>query len=673
MKKKIMLINAVHEEESRVAIIEDGYLQELDIESANKTVTKSNIYKGTITKVEPSLQAAFVEYGSTRQGFLPLSEIHPDYWKESADKSADPKSVSIQDVVEHKKSVLVQVVKEERGNKGAALTTEVSLAGRYLVLSPNNTRGGISRKLSDEERRNMKQILSQLNVPENMGLIVRTAGKDQTLEALQRDYSYLRLLWDEIRIKSESAPTPSLIYLDGDLATRAIRDHFTDDINEIWVDKHDVYQRTKQFVHAVIPGKEKLVKLYRGKKPLFRQHEIESQCEEIHEREIELPSGGSVVFDPTEALTSVDVNSAKSTGKKHIDDTALATNLEAAYEIARQLRIRDIGGLVVIDFIDMASRKHAQQVEEALRAATKGDKARIQIARISRFGLLEMSRQRLHPSVRESTTETCPRCSGRGGIRTVESMALQMLTRMEDLAEAGKKPTLIVQLPAETSEYLMNHKRDIVARIEENYDVQINMQIRPDLLIPHYRIERHWTEDGQQRIEVLEDTSKGKKPVRSGRKLKHSVPVVGIPTPDRSRTRSSGKGIIRSIIDALFGSADSKKPAAPHRKKPGGRTPAKNTQANREEGRHDGKARRNRRRRRSKPSGEQSPQQAQQAESKQQPEQGNSQHQEGTGQKNRRRRRRRRSGGPQGELGNSNGNQQAEQQQAQPETVGGGE
>ncbi len=673
MKKKIMLINAVHEEESRVAIIEDGYLQELDIESANKTVTKSNIYKGTITKVEPSLQAAFVEYGSTRQGFLPLSEIHPDYWKESADKSADPKSVSIQDVVEHKKSVLVQVVKEERGNKGAALTTEVSLAGRYLVLSPNNTRGGISRKLSDEERRNMKQILSQLNVPENMGLIVRTAGKDQTLEALQRDYSYLRLLWDEIRIKSESAPTPSLIYLDGDLATRAIRDHFTDDINEIWVDKHDVYQRTKQFVHAVIPGKEKLVKLYRGKKPLFRQHEIESQCEEIHEREIELPSGGSVVFDPTEALTSVDVNSAKSTGKKHIDDTALATNLEAAYEIARQLRIRDIGGLVVIDFIDMASRKHAQQVEEALRAATKGDKARIQIARISRFGLLEMSRQRLHPSVRESTTETCPRCSGRGGIRTVESMALQMLTRMEDLAEAGKKPTLIVQLPAETSEYLMNHKRDIVARIEENYDVQINMQIRPDLLIPHYRIERHWTEDGQQRIEVLEDTSKGKKPVRSGRKLKHSVPVVGIPTPDRSRTRSSGKGIVRSIIDALFGNADSKKPATPHRNKPGGRMPAKNTQANREESRYDGKPRRNRRRRRSKPSGEQSPQQAQQAESKQQPEQGNSQPQEGTGQKNRRRRRRRRSGGPQGEQGNGNGNQQAEQQQAQPETVGGGE
>ena len=528
---KRMLINASHDEESRVAIAEGGYLHELDIESAQKTLTKSNIYKGKVTKVEASLQAAFVEYGAARQGFLSLSEIHPDYWKDGVDKTSNPRNVSIQDVLAPKQELLVQVVKEERGNKGAALTTQISLAGRYLVLSPNTTRGGISRKLSDEERRSMKEILSQLDVPENMGLIIRTAGKDQTLEALQRDYQYLRRLWDEIRIKSETTPPPALIYLEGDLATRAIRDHFSDDVDEIWVDNHDVYTHTKAFVHAVLPGKEKLVKLYRGKVPLFRKYDIESQCEEMHEREIRLPTGGSIVLDPTEALTSIDVNSARATKGKHIDDTALAINLEAAEEIARQLRIRDIGGLIVIDFIDMVSRKHGQQVEDTLRKACKNDKARIQFARISRFGLLEMSRQRLHPSVRESTTEPCPRCQGRGFIRTVDSMALQMLTCMEDWAEAGKKPTLVVQVPSDTGEYLMNNKRDSIARIEETYEIQITLQIRPDLDIPHYRIERQWMENNQQRVEVLEDTNKRVKPPRPGRKLKPLKPVVGIPSP----------------------------------------------------------------------------------------------------------------------------------------------
>jgi len=526
-----MLINALHDEESRVAIIEDGYLHELDIESAHKAVTKSNIYRGKITKVEASLQAAFIEYGSARQGFLPINEIHPDYWKEGVDKSQNPRNLSIQDILQPKQEILVQVVKEERGNKGAALTTNISLAGRYLVLSPNTVRGGISRKLSDEDRRSMKEILKQLEVPDNMGLIIRTAGKDQTLEALQRDYQYLRRLWDEIRITSETTPSPALIYLDGDLATRAIRDHFSEDIKEIWVDNHEVYTRTKAFVHAVIPGKEKLVKLYRGKKPLFRLHNIEAQCEETHHREIRLPSGGSIVLDPTEALTAIDVNSARATKGKHIDDTALAINLEAAEEVARQLRIRDIGGLIVIDFIDMANRKHGQQVEDLLRKACKGDKARIQFARISRFGLLEMSRQRLHPSVRESTTEGCPRCQGRGSIRTVDSMALQMLTRMEDWSEKGKRPTLIVQVPSETGEYLMNNKRANIARIEEAYDIQITLQIRQELDIPHYRIERQWNENNQQRIEVLEDTGKRIKPPRPNRKLKPVKPVVGIPTP----------------------------------------------------------------------------------------------------------------------------------------------
>lgn len=559
---KRMLINASHDEESRVAIAEDGYLHELDIESAQKTLTKSNIYKGKVTKVEASLQAAFVEYGAARQGFLSLSEIHPDYWKDGVDKSTNPRNVSIQDVLAPKQELLVQVVKEERGNKGAALTTQISLAGRYLVLSPNTTRGGISRKLSDEERRSMKEILSQLDVPENMGLIIRTAGKDQTLEALQRDYQYLRRLWDEIRIKSETTPPPALIYLEGDLATRAIRDHFSDDVDEIWVDNHEIYTHTKAFVHAVLPGKEKLVKLYRGKIPLFRKYGIESQCEEMHEREIRLRTGGSIVLDPTEALTSIDVNSARATKGKHIDDTALAINLEAAEEIARQLRIRDIGGLIVIDFIDMVSRKHGQQVEDMLRKACKADKARIQFARISRFGLLEMSRQRLHPSVRESTTEPCPRCQGRGFIRTVDSMALQMLTRMEDWAEAGKKPTLVVQVPSDTGEYLMNNKRDNIARIEESYEIQITLQIRPDLDIPHYRIERQWTESNQQRVEVLEDTSKRVKPPRPSRKLKPMKPVVGVPTPPPDlpeKKEKKKKSALTTLIDILTGQSRKEK------------------------------------------------------------------------------------------------------------------
>jgi len=655
--KKRMLINALHDEESRVAIVEDGYLHELDIESAHKALTKSNIYRGKITKVEGSLQAAFVEYGAARQGFLPLGEIHPDYWKDGVDKSANPRNLSIQDLLESKQELLVQVVKEERGNKGAALTTNISLAGRYLVLSPNTARGGISRKLSDDDRRSMKEILKQLEVPENMGLIIRTAGKDQTLEALQRDYQYLRRLWDEIRITSETTASPALIYLEGDLATRAIRDHFSDDIEEIWVDNHEVYTHTKAFVHAVLPGKEKLVKLYRGKKPLFRHYGVESQCEEVHEREIRLPTGGSIVLDPTEALTAIDVNSARATKGKHIDDTALAINLEAAEEVARQLRIRDIGGLIVIDFIDMANRKHGQKVEEVLRKACKNDKARIQFARISRFGLLEMSRQRLHPSIRESTTEGCPRCQGRGSIRTVDSMALQMLTRMEDWAEKGKKPTLVVQVPSDTGEYLMNNKRTNIARIEEAYEVQITMQIRPELNIPHYRIERQWNDKNQQRVEVLEDTSKRIKPPRSGKKMKPVKPVVGIPTPPPTPVLKEEKkeGALKTLIGFLTGQKrkeavtkesekkeaaekenQQKQQARPNRRRRGGnrnrkRTPvAKNTEAketaNRDNPQHN---------KDQKPAEPKQPQQAA-------AENGNGEAASGEAKKRRRRRRRRR-------------------------------
>jgi len=562
VEKKCILINAIHPEENRVAIVDRGYLQELEIEAADKVQVKSNIYKGIITRVEPSLQAAFVEYGSAKQGFLPLNEIHSDYWRSGGDAECDPRKSHIQDVIEGRQEILVQVVKEERGNKGAALTTFISLAGRYLVLSPNTARVGISRKLNDEDRRTVKQLIEKLDVPTNMGLIVRTAGKDQELESLQRDFSYLMRLWEEIRMKADDAKVPAFIYLDGDLATRTIRDHFSDDIEEIWVDQYELYQRTKQFVHAVLPGKEKIVKLYRDKVPLFTKYNIEDQCAEIYAREINMASGAQLVFDPTEALTSIDINSGRSTSAKHIDDTALETNLEAAREIARQLRIRDIGGLVVIDFIDMSSRKHAQLVEEELRIACKGDKARIQFARISRFGLLEMSRQRLHLSIRESTSEECPRCQGMGSIRTVESLALHMLIRIDEEAKRVKEGgALVVQMSAEAVDYLSNHKRQNLIHLEDVYKIPVHLQSKMEIDHPHYRIERQWQDDsGQARIEVLEDTAKGKKPAKNKRKFKQKQqPIVGVPQVDSEEvghTSMTQEGWWKRFLSLFFSSSD---------------------------------------------------------------------------------------------------------------------
>ncbi|MDX8377248.1 MAG: Rne/Rng family ribonuclease [Mariprofundales bacterium] len=544
MNKKMLLINASHEEESRVALVEDERLLELDIEASSKAQTKSNIYKGMITKIEPSLQAAFVEYGSERQGFLPIGEIHPSYWKDDADKSADPRKINIQDVLEAKQTILVQIVKEERGSKGAAITTFISLAGRYLVLSPNTQRGGISRKLNEEDRRALKRIISNLEVPEEMGLIVRTAGKDRNLEFLESDFEYLKNLWDEIVITADTAPMPSLIYQDGDLSTRAIRDHFTDDIDEVWVDNQDVYHRTRTFMHAVLPGKERLVRLFQGKTSLFRHFRIEEQAATIHERELRLPSGASVVFDPTEALTSIDINSSRATTGTHIDDTALTINLEATHEIARQLRVRDIGGLVVIDYIDMASRKHGQEVEEALRDACKNDKARIQITRISRFGLLEMSRQRLHPSVREVTTQVCPQCSGHGRTRTLESLALHLLSRMEHWGESCKHDlhVLEVQMPSEAGEYLINNKREHLARVEQLAGVHINLHLRSDFTVPHYRIERQVSERGQQKVDVLEDTNKQfKLATRGNRRVRAPKAMLSIVAAQKAQKEQEGK------------------------------------------------------------------------------------------------------------------------------------
>ena len=407
-----MLINATQQEELRVALVDGQRLYDLDIESSSREQKKANIYKGKITRVEPSLEAAFVEYGSERHGFLPLKEISREYFKKGSDKGGRP---NIKDVVAEGTEVIVQVDKEERGNKGAALTTFISLAGRYLVLMPNNPRaGGISRRIEGDDRKQLKEALDGVTIPPKTGAIVRTAGIGRTSEELQWDLDYLMTLWDAITGAAEERRSPFLIYQESNVVIRAIRDYLRQDIGEVLIDKPEVYQEALNFVQQVMPSYQNKIKLYDEPIPLFNRFQIESQIETAFQREVHLPSGGSIVIDPTEALVSIDINSARATRGSDIEETALQTNLEAADEISRQLRLRDIGGLIVIDFIDMTPIKNQREVENRMRDALKVDRARVQLGRISRFGLLEMSRQRLRPSLIESRGAVCPRCNGQG-------------------------------------------------------------------------------------------------------------------------------------------------------------------------------------------------------------------------------------------------------------------
>ncbi len=502
---KRMLINASQSEELRVALV-DGYkLYDFDIEIPSKEQKKSNIYKGIITHVEASLEAAFVNYGADKHGFLPFKEIAPLYRRPVASANAEttgdgkPRRQSVKDLIRVGQEVIVQIEKEERGNKGAALTTYISLAGTYLVLMPNNPKaGGISRRIEGETRNELREAMGALEIPENMGLIVRTAGCGKNVEELQWDLNYLLQLWDAIDRSSTQQEAPFLVFQESNVIIRALRDHLRTNIDEILIDDPEAFQLVKSFLKQVIPDFLSKIRLYKDPVPLFNRYHIESQIEVAYNREVSLPSGGSIVIDHTEALTSIDINSARATKGSDIEETALTTNLEATDEIARQLRLRDLGGLFVIDFIDMSSIKHQRMVENQLREAIKIDRARIQTGRISRFGLLEMSRQRMRPSLGDSTQLTCPRCKGQGTIRNVESVALSVLRIIEEEAMKKGAEKIIAHLSIECAAFLLNEKRSAIERIENRLKVAIVVLPCKHLETPAYEIERIKERDFQE-------------------------------------------------------------------------------------------------------------------------------------------------------------------------------
>ncbi|MCF5855677.1 ribonuclease E [Aeromonas veronii] len=485
---KRMLINATQEEELRVALVDGQQLYDLDIESPGHEQKKANIYKGKITRVEPSLEAAFVDYGAERHGFLPLKEIARNYFPSGYSYQGRP---NIKEVVREGQEVIVQIDKEERGTKGAALTTFISLAGSYLVLMPNNPRaGGISRRIEGDERTELKEALSGLTVPEGMGLIVRTAGVGKSPEELEWDLNVLLNHWDSIHKASQERAAPVLIHQESNVIVRAIRDYLRRDVGEILIDNPVIFERAKAHIELVRPDFLNRVKLYKGEVALFNHFQIESQIESAFQREVRLPSGGSIVIDPTEALTSIDINSSRATKGGDIEETALQTNLEAADEIARQLRLRDLGGLIVIDFIDMTPVRHQREVENRLREAVHQDRARIQLGRISRFGLLEMSRQRLRPSLNESSSHICPRCQGQGVIRDNESLALSILRLIEEEAMKDNTEQVHGQVPVDVAAYLLNEKRAAIASLEQRNDVRVYIIPNQHLETPHYEVTR---------------------------------------------------------------------------------------------------------------------------------------------------------------------------------------
>lgn len=484
---KRMLINATQAEELRVAIVDGQTLYDIDIEQPSKEQKKSNIYKGRITRLEPSLEAAFVEYGGERHGFLPLKEISRDYFQAGVDHN----KAGIRELLREGQEVVVQVDKEERGNKGAALTTFISLAGRYMVLMPNSpTAGGVSRRIEGEDRAALKEALDKLNIPDDMGVIIRTAGVGRDAEELQWDLDYLLQVWKSIAEAALTKPAPFLIYQESRLIVRALRDYLRADVGEILVDTQELYDTAREFMQQVMPQTLRKLKHYTDDIPLFNRFQIESQIEGAYERNVRLPSGGSIVVDQTEALTAIDVNSSRATKGSDIEDTAFQTNLEAAEEVARQLRLRDLGGLVVIDFIDMSSNKHQREVENRLQNALKYDRARVQLGRISRFGLMEMSRQRLRPSLGESSQIVCPRCDGHGRMRSVESLSLSIIRVAEEHAMKENTGQVLVQAPVEIANYLLNEKRSALREIEQRHDAPIVIVADEQLHTPHYEVTR---------------------------------------------------------------------------------------------------------------------------------------------------------------------------------------
>ena len=506
---KRMLVNATQPEEVRVALVDGQKLYDLDIENRSYEQKKGNIYKARVTRVEASLEAAFVEFGADRHGFLPFKEVAQSLYPDRASQQDAPRTsaedppadgavegegknrTKIQDVLREGQTLVVQVEKEERGNKGAALTTFLSLAARYLVLMPNNPRaGGISRRIEGENRDALREALAHLEVPEGMGVIVRTAGIGRDAEDLQWDLNYLLQLHGAIAQAAENVKTPALLYQENNVIVRAIRDCLRRDIGEVLIDGKEAFDQAHEFIDPVMPHYKERIKFYEHATPLFSRYQIESQIETAFQREVKLPSGGSVVIDPTEALVSIDINSARATKGADIEETALVTNLEAAEEVARQLRLRDMGGLIVIDFIDMVAARNQRAVENKMREALQADRARVQVGRISRFGLMEMSRQRLRPSLAELTTEVCPRCSGQGRIRDVESLALSILRVVEEECLKQRSSIVRTRVPVNVSAYLLNEKRREVADIEQRTSTHVVIVPAADLETPHYDVQR---------------------------------------------------------------------------------------------------------------------------------------------------------------------------------------
>ncbi len=575
---KRMLINATQREEIRVALVDGQKLYDLDIETPGKEQKKANIYKAVVTRIEPSLDAAFVNYGSERHGFLPMKEISREYFGD--DVTFTGQRINIKDAIKEGQELIIQVEKEERGSKGAALTTFISLPGRHLVLMPNNPRaGGVSRRIEGDSRSEAREILSTLDIPDGMGVILRTAGIGKSSEELQWDLDYLLQLWESVQRAAAAGPAPYLIYQESNIIIRAVRDYLRADINEIVIDDPDMYARTKEFMRQVMPRQADLVKYYDETIPLFSRYQIESQIETAFMREVRLPSGGAIVIDHTEALVSIDVNSSRSTKGSDIEETALMTNLEAAEEIARQLRLRDMGGLLVVDFIDMTPARNRKDVENKLRDVLKEDRARVQVGRISKFGLLEMSRQRLRGSLGESSLTLCPRCSGQGSIRGVESLSLAILRILREEAMKENTSQLVAQVPVTVATYLLNEKRNDLDKVESEHSVKLILVPNPELETPHYTIERlrrdseigknqrsyelvtsHEDKERQHMLAQISDNEK-------------EIPAIRDFTPATSRPvsnedKSEQKGFIRKLFGQIFGQNEVIEPAKPSKPSP---------------------------------------------------------------------------------------------------------
>lgn len=571
-----MLINATQEEELRVALVDGQRLYDLDIENRSRVQKKASIYKGKITRVEPSLEAAFVDFGAERHGFLPLKEISPQYFTK---KGSDGGRINIKEAVAEGTEVIVQVEKEERGNKGAALTTYISLAGRYLVLMPNNPRaGGISRRIEGDDRSSIREALAALNIPDGMGMIVRTAGVGKQHEELQWDLDYLLSLWSAITEAASNNAAPLLIYQESNVIIRTIRDYLRQDIGEVLFDTPDAYEEALSFVRQVMPHYENRIKLYQESLPLFNRYQIEGQIETAFQREVKLPSGGSIVIDPTEALVSIDINSARATRGSDIEETALNTNLEAADEIARQLRLRDMGGLIVIDFIDMSTSRNQKEVENRMRDALEADRARVQVGRISRFGLLEMSRQRLRPSLEETSSIVCPRCSGQGAIRDIKSQALSILRILQEEANKRRSVEIRAVVPIAVASYLLNEKRAAVTEIEEQSGSKLVIVANAALETPHYEIHGVTASDADNTAsydidihpETQESNQKNARPAPAPQQAAVQAPTVPqAPAPVVAKKEPGLFAAIASFFSGLFGDSEDEKQSKNNRNKGG--------------------------------------------------------------------------------------------------------